>query len=149
MCVACSHITAYLSVSVLTLTYVFGKNSPLITVRRGGVGAIIFGLCKARHVDVLFCAERLFLQPHNALKPPHPTHTCLFSLFSTGFSIGWSGESAATMFRNSLKMLLTGGKANRKSRGSGESDRTDNWIFSADDQLFRGLCFVGPGVSKP
>lgn len=27
------------------------------------------------------------------------------------------------MFRNSLKMLLTGGKANRKSRGSGESEQ--------------------------
>ena len=43
-------------------------------------------------------------------------------------------------------MLLTGGKANRKSRGSGESDHTDIWILSGDDQLIVGLCFVGPGV---
>ena len=43
-------------------------------------------------------------------------------------------------------MLLTGGKANRKSRGSGESDHADIWILSGDDQLIVGLCFVGPGV---
>ncbi|CAB1437945.1 unnamed protein product [Pleuronectes platessa] len=34
------------------------------------------------------------------------------------FSVVWSRASAAVMFRNSLKMLLTGGKANRKSRSS-------------------------------
>lgn len=39
----------------------------------------------------------------------------------TDYSVVTSRTPAAVMFRNSLKMLLTGGKANRKSRSSGES----------------------------
>lgn len=42
-------------------------------------------------------------------------------LSPTDSSVVESRASAAVMFRNSLKMLLTGGKANRKSRSSGES----------------------------
>ena len=87
MCVVCSHITTYLSVSVLTFTYVFGAHSLLITVSRGGGVAIIFGLCKARHVDVLLCAERMFLQPHQALKPPHLTHTLFVFLCAPQVSL--------------------------------------------------------------
>lgn len=49
------------------------------------------------------------------------TKICLSLLSPTDFSVVSSGASAAVMFRNSLKMLLTGGKANRKSRSSGES----------------------------
>lgn len=45
----------------------------------------------------------------------------LSSLSPTDSSVVESRTSAAVMFRNSLKMLLTGGKANRKSRSSGES----------------------------
>ncbi|TNN84852.1 hypothetical protein EYF80_004897 [Liparis tanakae] len=40
------------------------------------------------------------------------------SRMKQNFSVVRSRASAAVMFRNSLKMLLTGGKANRKSRSS-------------------------------